>query len=170
MIPSVVDELKQKQLLTEDLNEKNGLIAQVAWVRDAINIPLFLVKSDGGYGYDSTDAAAIRYRIQSLHSDWLIYVTDSGQCDHFRGIFSLANRAGWLGLNGASNVMDFTKDKMNENIAAITAANVAKDHANGHHHGSKCHLFVFCSLKTSFRYCVKPGFKVVLTRWLNWFD
>ena len=52
MIPSVVDELKQKQLLTEDLNEKNGLIAQVAWVRDAINIPLFLVKSDGGYGYD----------------------------------------------------------------------------------------------------------------------
>jgi arginyl-tRNA synthetase len=70
------------------------------------------------------------------HSDWLIYVTDSGQCDHFRGIFSLANRAGWLGLNGASNVMDFTKDKMNENISAITAANVAKDHANGHHHGN----------------------------------
>jgi hypothetical protein len=53
-------------------------------------------------------------------------------------------------LNGASNVMDFTKDKMNENIAAITAANVAKDHANGHHHGSKCHLFVFFSLKTLF--------------------
>ena len=58
------------------------------------------MKSDGGYGYDSTDAAAIRYRIQTLKSDWLIYVTDMGQCDHFRGIFSLAHRAGWLGPNG----------------------------------------------------------------------
>ena len=62
------------------------------------------MKSDGGYGYDSTDAAAIRYRIQTLKSDWLIYVTDMGQCDHFRGIFSLAHRAGWLGPNGKRKI------------------------------------------------------------------
>ena len=62
-------------MLTDDLNEANGLIAKVAWVKDAIQIPLFLVKSDGGYGYDSTDAAAIRYRIKDLNARWLIYVT-----------------------------------------------------------------------------------------------
>ena len=79
MIPSVVEELTMKELLTDDVNEANGLIAKVAWVKDAINIPLFLVKSDGGYGYDSTDAAAIRYRVQDLRARWLIYVTDMGK-------------------------------------------------------------------------------------------
>lgn len=123
MIPSVVNELRSKNLLTDDVNKDNGLVAQVAWVKDAIDNPLFLVKSDGGYGYDSTDAAAIQYRIKDLQSSWLIYVTDMGQCDHFRGIFSLANRAGWLGLNGKSNVMNFKKDKMNENIEHIVRSN-----------------------------------------------
>ena len=50
------------------MNKDNGLVAQVAWVKDAIDNPLFLVKSDGGYGYDSTDAAAIQYRIKDLQS------------------------------------------------------------------------------------------------------
>jgi arginyl-tRNA synthetase len=27
-------------------------------------IPLMAVKRDGGYGYDSTDLAAVRYRLQ----------------------------------------------------------------------------------------------------------
>ena len=51
MIPNVVQELEEKGLLTDDLNAKNGLVAHVAWVRDCLAIPLFLVKSDGGYGY-----------------------------------------------------------------------------------------------------------------------
>ena len=28
------------------------------------NFPLMAVKSDGGFGYDSTDLAAVKYRIQ----------------------------------------------------------------------------------------------------------
>ena len=35
-------------------------------------------KSDGGFGYDSTDLAAIRYRIEQLKSDRIIYITDTG--------------------------------------------------------------------------------------------
>ncbi|MGW1738858.1 arginine--tRNA ligase [Nocardia sp. NPDC001965] len=53
-------------------------------------------KSDGGYGYDSTDLAAIRYRISELHADRLLYVTDSRQSLHFRLVFEAARRAGWL--------------------------------------------------------------------------
>ncbi len=34
--------------------------------RDGKPVPLMLRKSDGGYGYDSTDAAAIRYRLTQL--------------------------------------------------------------------------------------------------------
>ncbi len=111
LLPPVVDELRAKGLIVEDMNEKTGKTALVAWVKDAIQIPLFLVKSDGGYGYDSTDAAAMKYRLKTLRCDWLIYVTDLGQADHFKGIFSLGNRAGWLGPGTASsNVLDLRKD------------------------------------------------------------
>lgn len=57
---------------------------------------LMVRKSDGGYGYDSTDLATIRYRITTLHADRLLYVTDSRQALHFRLVFEAARRAGWL--------------------------------------------------------------------------
>jgi arginyl-tRNA synthetase len=55
-----------------------------------------IVKSDGGYGYDSTDMAAIRYRLHEIKADRLIYITDSGQLPHFEMIFAAARMAGWL--------------------------------------------------------------------------
>ena len=42
------------------------------------SIPLMVVKSDGGYNYDTTDVAAIRYRLVELHCDRLLYLTDVG--------------------------------------------------------------------------------------------
>ena len=36
--------------------------------RDGTPLPLMLRKSDGGYGYDTTDVAAIRYRLIELHA------------------------------------------------------------------------------------------------------
>ncbi len=59
-------------------------------------VVLMARKRDGGYGYDSTDLATIRYRIASLHADRLLYVTDSRQALHFQLIFEAARRAGWL--------------------------------------------------------------------------
>ena len=57
---------------------------------------LMVRKSDGGYGYDSTDLATIRYRITTLYADRLLYVTDSRQALHFQLVFEAARRAGWL--------------------------------------------------------------------------
>ena len=59
-------------------------------------IPLILQKSDGGYGYDSTDVAALKYRLKTLHRDWIIYVTDLGQASHFQMCFDAARSAGWV--------------------------------------------------------------------------
>jgi arginyl-tRNA synthetase len=59
-------------------------------------VPLMLRKSDGGYGYDTTDLATIRYRIRDLKADRLLYVTDSRQVLHFQLIFEAARRIGWL--------------------------------------------------------------------------
>lgn len=34
---------------------------------------------EGGFGYDSTDMAALRYRLKTLKCDWIIGITDAGQ-------------------------------------------------------------------------------------------
>jgi arginyl-tRNA synthetase len=64
--------------------------------RDGNPVPLMLRKSDGGYGYDSTDAAAIRYRLTELGVTRIIYVVGSEQNQHLKMIFELARQAGWL--------------------------------------------------------------------------
>jgi arginyl-tRNA synthetase len=64
--------------------------------RDGAPLPLMLRKSDGGYGYDSTDAAAIRYRLRDLGVTRIIYVVGSEQHQHLEMVFELAREAGWL--------------------------------------------------------------------------
>jgi len=64
--------------------------------RDGAPLPLILRKSDGGYGYASTDMAAIRYRIRDLHANRLIYVVGAEQAQHFAMVFAAARQAGWL--------------------------------------------------------------------------
>jgi arginyl-tRNA synthetase len=64
--------------------------------RDGSPLPIILRKSDGGYGYDTTDMAAIRYRVRDLGADRLIYVVGSEQALHFTMIFAVARQAGWL--------------------------------------------------------------------------
>jgi arginyl-tRNA synthetase len=64
--------------------------------RDGSPLPIILRKSDGGYGYDATDMAAIRYRVRDLAADRLIYIVGSEQSLHFAMIFAVARQAGWL--------------------------------------------------------------------------
>ncbi|MGH4021584.1 MAG: arginine--tRNA ligase [Pseudonocardiaceae bacterium] len=63
---------------------------------DGNPVTLMVRKRDGGYGYDTTDLATIRYRIRDLKADRILYVVDSRQALHFRLIFEAARRAGWL--------------------------------------------------------------------------
>jgi arginyl-tRNA synthetase len=63
---------------------------------DGNPVPLIVRKSDGGYGYATTDLAAIRYRIRDLKATRLIYVVGAPQALHFRMIFETARRMGWL--------------------------------------------------------------------------
>ncbi len=64
--------------------------------REGEPVPLIVKKSDGGYGYDTTDLAAIRHRIRDLGCTRMVYVTDSRQKQHFDMIFAGARMAGWL--------------------------------------------------------------------------
>jgi arginyl-tRNA synthetase len=57
---------------------------------------LIVRKSDGGYGYPATDFATLRYSVDELHGDRLVYVTDARQAQHFAIVFEVCERVGWL--------------------------------------------------------------------------
>jgi len=95
MLPEVASELEERGLA-----EVSGG-ALVAFPpgftgRDDQPVPLMVRKSDGGYTYDTTDLAAIRYRARDLRADDILYVVGAPQHLHFEMIFAMARLAGWL--------------------------------------------------------------------------
>ncbi|KAL1533287.1 arginine--tRNA ligase [Salvia divinorum] len=83
-----------------ELLNKEGLIEESEGARvifvEGKKIPLIVVKRDGGYNYASTDLAALWYRLNEEKAEWIIYLTDVGQREHFEMLFAAAKRAGWL--------------------------------------------------------------------------
>ncbi|NUR86892.1 MAG: arginine--tRNA ligase [Nonomuraea sp.] len=59
-------------------------------------LPLIIRKSDGAYGYATTDMAAVRYRVDDLKANRILYVVGADQALHFRMVFASARMAGWL--------------------------------------------------------------------------
>ena len=52
-------------------------------------------KSDGGFSYDTTDMAALRYRVSEIKADRIVYITDVGQEFHFKQVFAGGQLAGF---------------------------------------------------------------------------
>lgn len=63
------------------------------------DVPLTMIKSDGGFTYDTSDMATIKQRIEEEKAEWVIYVTDAGQAVHFKTIFQCAERLRILNRN-----------------------------------------------------------------------
>ncbi|MEO9152577.1 MAG: arginine--tRNA ligase [Lapillicoccus sp.] len=59
-------------------------------------VPLIIRKSDGGYGYGTTDLATIRYRVEQLEADRVLYVIGATQALHLNMVWDTARKAGWL--------------------------------------------------------------------------
>ena len=64
--------------------------------REGQPVPLIIRKSDGGYGYATTDLATVRYRVQELHADRILYVIGASQALHLAMVWDTARKAGWL--------------------------------------------------------------------------
>ncbi len=94
-LKDIVDELAQKDLIQISDGAK-CLFLEGFKNREGDPLPIMVQKSDGGYNYDTTDLAAIRYRIFVDQADRIIYVTDIGQSLHFQMIFAAAQKALWL--------------------------------------------------------------------------
>jgi arginyl-tRNA synthetase len=93
-LPKIIDAIKTKGLLSESEGAQcvfmPGFIA-----KDGSPLPLIIQKSDEGYLYATTDLAAIRYRVDELHADLVLYVVDARQALHFRMVFAVARKAGF---------------------------------------------------------------------------
>lgn len=93
-LESVADELDRLGLLQE--SEGALCVFPAGFTnREGAPMPLIVKKGDGGYGYDTTDLAAIRYRIRDLNATRLLYVVGTPQRQHFQMIFQAAREAGW---------------------------------------------------------------------------
>ncbi|TNJ29373.1 Arginyl-tRNA synthetase [Giardia muris] len=86
---SIVCQLRQKKMLVES---DGALVIEVP----DVPYPLIIVKSDGGYTYDTTDMATIYHRAIKMGVDKIVYVVDAGQATHFELVFKAAIRAGWI--------------------------------------------------------------------------
>lgn len=94
-LPGVVEELQQRNIAVES----DGAICVFPpgfLGRDEQPVPLIIRKQDGGYGYATTDLAAIRYRVQTLQASRILYVVGAPQAQHLQMVFAASRLAGWL--------------------------------------------------------------------------
>lgn len=94
-LPGIVEDLDKSGLLVENQGAKCVFLDGFT-NREGEPLPLIVQKTDGGYNYATTDLASLRYRIQQDEAKRIIYVTDSGQANHFAQFFQVARKAGWI--------------------------------------------------------------------------
>ncbi len=114
MIPPVIEILRSKGLIEED---SGMLVVKLPH----FTIPLILRKSDGGYGYDSTDMAALHHRLFQLQRDWIIIITDAGQAPHFHMCFDAGRAAGWFKEIATTRTVHTIERQKNTTTAASAA-------------------------------------------------
>ncbi|KAK0571027.1 hypothetical protein LWI29_010008 [Acer saccharum] len=90
-IPEVLEALSDQ---VKDDDGTRVIFSEILLGKGGKSLCLIVVKSDGGYSYDTTDLAALWYRVNQEKADWIIYVTDVGQKGHFQMVFEAAERAG----------------------------------------------------------------------------
>jgi arginyl-tRNA synthetase len=94
-LPGLIKELEEKRLIEVSEGAKCIFIPEFQ-NREGNPMPLMVQKSDGGFGYDTTDMAAMKQRVQEEKVDRIIIVTDAGQALHFKLVHAAAVKAGYL--------------------------------------------------------------------------
>ncbi|WP_172173095.1 arginine--tRNA ligase [Brevibacterium sp. CT2-23B] len=95
MLGEVCDELEAKGLAT--ISDGALCVFPEGFTgREGEPLPLIIRKSDGGYGYATTDLAAVRNRAINLGVNRALYVVGTPQAMHFEMVFTVARAAGWL--------------------------------------------------------------------------
>jgi arginyl-tRNA synthetase len=101
LLPVVVDELAAAGLLVDSDGAK-CVFPPGYTNREGEPLPLIIQKSDGGYGYATSDLAALRDRFGRLHADLALYVVGAPQSQHLAMCFAVAAMVGWIPSPGAA--------------------------------------------------------------------
>ncbi len=94
-LPSIVEELLGRGFAKES-DDAICVFPPGFKNKEGQPLPFIIQKSDGAYLYATTDLAALRYRVDELKADAIVYVTDSRQKLHFEMLFAVAKMAGWV--------------------------------------------------------------------------
>lgn len=93
-LPTVVGDLQTSGLAVES-DGATCVFPPGFKTKDGQPLPFIIRKSDGAFLYATTDLAAMRYRVNELKADRIVYVTDARQIQHFQMLFAVAEMAGW---------------------------------------------------------------------------
>lgn len=95
LLPVVVADLEAAGLLVESEGARCVFPPGFAG-REGEPLPLIVQKSDGGYGYATTDLAALKDRFGRLGADRALYVVGAPQAQHFAMCFATGRLAGYV--------------------------------------------------------------------------
>ncbi len=90
----VVEDLFQRGIAIESDGAKVVFLPELA-DKNGNPSPMIIQKSGGGYLYSSTDLAALRYRVNELNADRVLYFIDARQSLHMKQVFITGRKAGY---------------------------------------------------------------------------
>jgi len=88
----LVKELQDQGLAVESEGAQVVFLQELA-DKDGNPSPVIIQKQGGGFLYATTDLAALRYRVKTLHANRIMYFIDARQSLHMQQVFTLARKA-----------------------------------------------------------------------------
>ncbi|UTA49082.1 arginine--tRNA ligase [Simiduia sp. 21SJ11W-1] len=94
-LPVLVKDLLARGIAVQD---QGALVAFLDEMKDKEGNPSVVIiqKQGGGYLYATTDLAAMRYRVNTLGADRIMYFIDARQSLHMQQVFTLSRKAGYV--------------------------------------------------------------------------
>jgi len=94
----VVKELQDQGLAKESEGAQVVFLQELA-DKDGNPSPVIIQKQGGGFLYATTDLAALRYRVKTLHANRIMYFIDARQSLHLQQVFTIARKANFVENN-----------------------------------------------------------------------
>lgn len=94
----IVDDLSHQHLAVESEGAKVVFLDELA-DKNGDPSPMIVQKSGGGFLYATTDLAALKYRVDKLATDRVLYFIDARQSLHMKQVFTTGRKANYVPTN-----------------------------------------------------------------------
>lgn len=94
-LQSIVDDLSEQKLAVESDGAKVVFLDQLA-DKNGDPSPMIVQKSGGGFLYATTDLAALKYRVNTLDANRILYFIDARQSLHMKQVFATSKQANYV--------------------------------------------------------------------------